>query len=166
MSTEKQLFGYYCWLLRALLPDYSVITSQRDIVTQHAKLTCPLSIDTRNIFYNKEYSQDIRFEKRVYTCREICLTNLCSAQILMRKPRCYPPERKSFLLLSFRRSRWISEEMPTSSSFKHGNVNIRGGFRVSSPSRSPSDSRFRSWSSRPEQAGFPGTPWRRSIVKN
>lgn len=51
----------------------------------------------------------------------------------MRKSRCYPPERKSFLLLSFRRSRWISEEMPTSSSFKRGNVNIHGGFRGSSP---------------------------------
>lgn len=80
----------------------------------------------------------------------------------MRKPRRYPPERKSFLLLSFRRSRWISEEMPTSSLFKHGDVNIRGGFRVSSP-RAP----HRAPASGPGQADRnTGTPWRRSIVKN
>lgn len=54
----------------------------------------------------------------------------------MRKFR-YPSERKSFFLLSFRRSRWISEEMPTSSLFKRGDVNIRGGFQVSSPHRAP-----------------------------
>lgn len=56
----------------------------------------------------------------------------------MYEPRWYPPERKSFLPLSFRHSRWISEEMPTSSPFKRGNVNIHGGFWVPRvPHRTP-----------------------------
>lgn len=58
----------------------------------------------------------------------------------MDKSRRYSPARKSFPSLLFRHNRRISEEMPTSFSFKHGNIDIRGGFRVSSaraPHRSP-----------------------------
>lgn len=59
----------------------------------------------------------------------------------MDKSRRYSPARKSFPSLLFRHNRWISEEIPTSFSFKHGrNIDIRGGFRVSSaraPHRSP-----------------------------
>lgn len=72
----------------------------------------------------------------------------------------------SFLSLLFRHNRWISEEMPTSFSFKHGNIDIRGGFWVSSARAPPSVSHFRSWSNRPEHTGSSSTPWRQNIVEN